>query len=64
MLKLLIQIARASGDFDEGNYLRSNPDVAKAVEIGGVESAHHHYIGFGHILGLAILRAAKVAGQS
>ena len=50
-LKLLIQIALASADFDESGYLARNPDVARAIERGEIESARVHYIGFGYFEG-------------
>ncbi|MGL3110399.1 hypothetical protein [Bradyrhizobium sp. BR 1432] len=51
LLKLLLQIAIAAAEFDGDGYLRENPDVAKAVSRGEVESAHLHYIGFGYFEG-------------
>lgn len=51
LLKLLLQIALAAGEFDEEGYLRENPDVEKAVARGEVESAHMHFIGFGYFEG-------------
>src|SRR3979490_2805129 len=51
LLKLLLQIAVAAAEFDEDGYLRENPDVAKAVARGELESAHMHYIGFGYFEG-------------
>ena len=51
LLKLLLQIALAAADFDEAAYLKENPDVAKAVGQGGVESAHLHFMGFGYFEG-------------
>jgi hypothetical protein len=51
LLKLLLQIAIAAADFDEERYLQENPDVAKAVARGEVESAHMHYVGFGYFEG-------------
>ena len=51
LLKLLLQIALAAAEFDEEGYLRENPDVAKAVARGEVESAHMHYIGYGYFEG-------------
>jgi hypothetical protein len=51
LLKLLLQIAVAAAEFDEDGYLRENPDVAKAVSRGELESAHMHYIGFGYFEG-------------
>ncbi len=51
LLKLLIQIALASSDFNEDSYLSANPDVARAVEVGRIESAHLHYIRFGYFEG-------------
>jgi len=51
LLKLLLQIALASADFNEDDYLKENPDVAKAVGTGEIESAHLHYIGFGYFEG-------------
>ncbi len=50
-LKLLLQVALAAAEFDEDSYLRENPDVAKAISRGDVESAHLHYIGFGYFEG-------------
>ncbi|MBO4221534.1 hypothetical protein [Bradyrhizobium neotropicale] len=51
LFKLLLQIALASADFDEDGYLRENPDVAKALSSGEIESAHVHFIGFGYFEG-------------
>jgi len=51
LLKLLLQIAVAAAEFDEDGYLRENPDVAKAVARGELESAHMHHIGFGYFEG-------------
>lgn len=51
MLKFLLQIALTAGEFDEGAYLKENPDVAEAVERGDIESAYIHYIGYGYFEG-------------
>jgi len=51
LLRLLLQIALASSDFDEDTYLRQNPDVAKAISRNEIESARVHYIGFGYFEG-------------
>ena len=51
LLKMLLQIALAAAEFDEDGYLSENPDVAKAVSRGEVDSAHMHYIGFGYFEG-------------
>ncbi|WP_454618236.1 hypothetical protein [Bradyrhizobium cenepequi] len=51
LFKLLLQIAVAAAEFDEENYLRQNPDVARAVARGELESGHMHYIGFGYFEG-------------
>jgi hypothetical protein len=51
MLKFLLQIALTAVEFDEGAYLKENPDVAEAVERGDIESAYLHYIGFGYFEG-------------
>lgn len=51
LLKLLLQIALATTDFNEDAYLRQNPDVAMAISRGEVESGRHHYIGFGYFEG-------------
>jgi hypothetical protein len=48
LLKLLLQVAVASGDFNEAGYLRENPDIAGAVKAGKVEDARLHYVGFGY----------------
>jgi hypothetical protein len=48
LLKLLLQVAVASGDFNETGYLRDNPDLAGAVRAGKVEDARLHYVGFGY----------------
>jgi hypothetical protein len=50
-LKLLLQISLAAAEFDEDNYIRENPDVAKAISHGEIESARLHYIGFGFFEG-------------
>jgi hypothetical protein len=51
LLKLLLQVAVASGDFNEAGYLRDNPDIAGAVDAGKVEDARLHYVGFGYFEG-------------
>jgi hypothetical protein len=51
LLKLLLQIALATTEFDEKRYLAQNPDVAGAVARGEIESAHMHYIGYGYFEG-------------
>ena len=51
LLKLLLQVAIAYGDFDEESYLRSNPDVRDAINRGEIESGQLHYIGFGYFEG-------------
>ncbi|UFZ01822.1 hypothetical protein LQG66_21155 [Bradyrhizobium ontarionense] len=51
LLKLLLQIALATSEFDEQRYLAENPDVAKAIERGEIESAHMHYLGYGYFEG-------------
>ncbi|MBW7961808.1 hypothetical protein HYH07_05590 [Bradyrhizobium sp. BR 10261] len=51
LFKMLLQIALASAEFDEDRYLQENPDVAKAISRGEIESAHLHYIGFGYFEG-------------
>jgi hypothetical protein len=51
LLKLLLQLAVAHGDFDEEAYLGANPDVREAVQRGDVESGRMHYIGFGYFEG-------------
>jgi hypothetical protein len=51
LLKLLLQIALATTEFDEQGYLSHNPDVAKAIARGEIESAHMHYIGYGYFEG-------------
>lgn len=51
LLKLLLQIALATTEFDEQGYLQQNPDVGDAIKRGDVESAHMHYIGYGYFEG-------------
>jgi hypothetical protein len=48
LLKLLLQVTVASGDFNKAGYLRDNPDIAAAVRCGEVEDARLHYVGFGY----------------
>jgi hypothetical protein len=48
LLKLLLQVTIASGDFNEVGYLRDNPDIAAAVKSGKLEDARLHYVGFGY----------------
>lgn len=38
---------RRGGGFDEGEYLRCNPDVRRAVRRGTMESGFSHYRTFG-----------------
>ncbi len=51
LLKLLIQAALASSDFNEAGYLSANPDVAAGVRAGAVPNARAHFIGFGYFEG-------------
>jgi GT2 family glycosyltransferase len=37
--------------FDEAGYLRLNPDVRRAIELGQFESGHAHYLSYGHAEG-------------
>jgi GT2 family glycosyltransferase len=37
--------------FDEAGYLRLNPDVRQAIELGQVESGYAHYVLYGHAEG-------------
>jgi hypothetical protein len=48
LLKLLLQIALASSEFSEDDYLRENPDVAQAIVSGQIDNAHLHFIEFGY----------------
>jgi hypothetical protein len=48
LLKLLLQVTVASGDFNEAGYVRDNPDISAAVRSGRVEDARLHYVGFGY----------------
>jgi hypothetical protein len=48
LLKLLLQVAVASSDFNEAGYLRNNPDIAAAIRSGKVDAARLHYVGFGY----------------
>jgi len=50
-LKLLLQLALESSDFNQDGYLKDNPDIAKAVRDGDVEDAYAHYVGFGYFEG-------------
>ena len=40
--------------FDEAGYLRLNPDVRRAIEMGHVESAYAHYLLYGRLEGRAL----------
>lgn len=51
LLRLLLQVALATADFDEEAYLAENPDVADAIAKGKIESARLHYIGYGYFEG-------------
>ncbi len=42
-----------AGSFDEAGYLRLNPDVLRAIELGQVESAYSHYLLYGRSEGRA-----------
>ena len=48
LLKFLIQLAVASGDFNEEGYLHANPDVADALRKGVIDDPRVHYIKFGY----------------
>jgi hypothetical protein len=51
LLKLLLQIAVAAGDFNEAGYLASNPDIEAAVKQRKVDDPKMHYIRFGYFEG-------------
>jgi hypothetical protein len=51
LLRLLLQVTVASSEFNEEDYLRDNPDVARAIKSGAVEDARLHYVGFGYFEG-------------
>ena len=51
ILKLIVRLALEEGDFDEGTYLRENPDVADSVRRGAISSAKYHYINYGYFEG-------------
>ena len=51
LLKLLLQIAVASGEFNEDEYLAANPDIRDAGRSGEVADPRLHYIGFGYFEG-------------
>ena len=51
LLRLLLQVAVASSDFNEAGYLRENPDIAEGVRRGSVEDARTHYVGYGFFEG-------------
>ncbi len=51
LLRFLLQIALADGEFDEKGYLEANPDVAAAVQRGEIMDTRMHYIGDGYFEG-------------
>jgi hypothetical protein len=51
VLRLLLQMALASGDFNEAGYLRVNEDLAKAVTSNEIDNPRLHYVGFGYFEG-------------
>lgn len=51
LLKFLLQVAVASGEFNEDGYLATNPDVSEAVRSGAVADPRLHYIAFGFFEG-------------
>jgi hypothetical protein len=51
LLRLLLQVTAATGDFNETGYLRENPDIAAAVKTGDVDDPRLHYVGFGYFEG-------------
>jgi hypothetical protein len=50
LLKMLLQIAVASGDFNKDGYLSENPDIANAVRTTDINPLRH-YIEFGFFEG-------------
>lgn len=51
LLNFLIAHVLISMKFDEGSYLRQNPDVAVAVRAGSVESGWGHFVSTGYFEG-------------
>ena len=51
VLRLILQLALSQAQFDEGAYLRENPDVADSVRRGMVSSAKFHYVNYGYFEG-------------
>jgi hypothetical protein len=51
LLRLLIQMALTSIDFNEDGYLAQNPDIKYAIRRKTIDSALLHYIGFGYFEG-------------
>ncbi len=50
LLKMLLQIAVASGEFNKAGYLSENVDIAEAVKMNDI-NPHRHYIEFGFFEG-------------
>ncbi|KAA5608593.1 hypothetical protein [Rhodovastum atsumiense] len=51
LFKFLVQLAIATSDFNERDYLKENPDVNDAIKMGDIESAKLHYAGYGYFEG-------------
>jgi hypothetical protein len=51
LLRHLLQLAVAAGDFDEQSYLAANPDVAQAIKAGKLRNARLHYVSQGYFEG-------------
>src|SRR3978361_2377672 len=51
LMRLLLQVAIASSDFNESGYAVTNPDVADAVAKDAISSALMHYVSYGYFEG-------------
>lgn len=51
LLKVILQAALASTEFNEAGYLAANPDVAAGIRLGTVPSARAHFVGYGYFEG-------------
>jgi hypothetical protein len=51
LLKFLLQVTVAAGDFDEDGYLASNPDLELAAKRNELDDLRMHYVRFGYFEG-------------
>jgi hypothetical protein len=51
LFNFLLQVALATGDFDEERYLAANPEVREHIALTGKITPNQHFLGFGYFEG-------------